>query len=44
MENRRGGQGVIGNLKKTKGGGRGSGDVSPKGKRKELEVFPDGPL
>ena len=31
-------------MRKTKGGGRGSGDVSPKGKQKELEVFPDGPL
>ena len=29
---------------KQRGGGRGSGDVSPKGKQKELEVFPYGPL
>ena len=47
MENGRVGEGVIGNLRfyltKTKGGGRGSGDVSPKGKRKELEVFTHGP-
>ena len=42
------GEGVFGNLRfylrKTKGGGRGSGAVSPKGKQKELEVFPYGPL
>ena len=42
------GEGVFGNLRfylrKTKGGGRESGDVSPKGKQKELEVFPYGPL
>ena len=31
-------------FRKTKGGGRGSGYVSPKGKQKELEVFPYGPL
>ena len=30
-------------LRKTRGEG-GSGDVSPKGKRKELEVFTHGPL
>ena len=39
---------LIGNLRfylrKTKGGGRGSGDVFLKRKQKELEVFPDGPL
>ena len=31
-------------LEENKEGGRRSGDVSPKGKRKELEAFPDGPL
>ena len=31
-------------LRKTRGGGRGSGEVSPKGKRKELEVFTHGLL
>ena len=31
-------------MRKTKGGGRGSEDVSLKGKQKELEVFPYGPL
>ena len=43
-----GGEGVMGNLRlylrKTRGGRGGSGDVSPKGKRKELEVFTHGPL
>ena len=43
-----GGEGVMGNLRlylrKTRGGGGGSRDVSPKGKRKELEVFTHGPL
>ena len=31
-------------LRKTRGGRGGSGDVSPKGKRKELEVKTDGLL
>ena len=31
-------------MRKTKRGGRRSGDVSPKGKQKELEVFLYGPL
>ena len=43
-----GGKVIIGNLRlylrKTRRGGRGSGDVSPMGKQKEVEVFPDGPL
>ena len=42
-----GGEGVIGNLRfylrKTRGEGGGSGAVFSKRKRKELEVFPDGP-
>ena len=48
MRKTKGGEGVFGNLRfylrKIKGGGRRSGDVSPKGKQKELDIFPYGPL
>ena len=48
MVNIGGGEGVLAKpvvlLEANKGGGgRGSGAVSPLGKQKELEVFPDGP-
>ena len=48
MRKTEGGEGGKGNLRlylrKTRGGRGGSRDVSPKGKRKELEVFIHGPL